>query len=122
MDRSLKWRTIGLLFGVLLCFGLLAPTWPGSSSLPSWFPLKKKISLGLDLQGGMHIVYAIDLDRAVDDKASEDKRDLEARFADDKIDGKVTAQGKKTISKDGKTLTVTVDGARTAPGRIYDRQ
>src|SRR5262245_49645512 len=91
MDRSLKWRTIGLLFGVLLCLGLLAPTWPGSSSLPSWFPFKKKISLGLDLQGGMHIVYSIDLDRAVDDKASDIKRDLEARFADDKVDAKVKA-------------------------------
>jgi preprotein translocase subunit SecD len=89
MDRSLKWRTIGLLFGILVCLGLLAPTWPGADSLPSWFPFKKKISLGLDLQGGMHIVYSIDLDRAVDDKASEIKRDLEARFADDKIDAKV---------------------------------
>ena len=89
MDRSLKWRTVGLLFGVLLCLGLLAPTWPGSSSLPSWFPFKKKISLGLDLQGGMHIVYSIALDRAVDDKASDIKRDLDARFADDKIDARV---------------------------------
>src|SRR5216110_1969677 len=71
MDRSLKWRTVALLVGLLLCAGLLAPTWPGSSSLPSWFPFKKKISLGLDLQGGMHIVYAIALDRAVDDKASD---------------------------------------------------
>jgi preprotein translocase subunit SecD len=91
MDRSLKWRTIALLFGVLVCLGLLAPTWPGSSSLPSWFPFKKKISLGLDLQGGMHIVYSIDLDRAVDDKASEIKRDLEARFTDEKIDATVKA-------------------------------
>ena len=91
MDRSLKWRTVALLVGLLLCAGLLAPTWPGSASLPSWFPFKKKISLGLDLQGGMHIVYGIDLDRAVDDKASDIKRDLEARFTDDKIDAKVKA-------------------------------
>ena len=91
MDRSLKWRTVALLVGLLLCAGLLAPTWPGSDSLPSWFPFKKKISLGLDLQGGMHIVYGIDLDRAVDDKASDIKRDLEARFTDDKIDAKVKA-------------------------------
>src|SRR5215475_1250777 len=91
MDRSLKWRTIALLASLLLWGGLLAPTWPGSSSLPSWFPFKKKISLGLDLQGGMHIVYSIDLDRAVDDKASDIKRDLESRFADDKIDAKVKA-------------------------------
>src|SRR5215831_8256072 len=89
MDRSLKWRTVALLFGLLLCAGLLAPTWPGSSSLPSWFPFKKKISLGLDLQGGMHLVYSIDLDRAVDDRASDIKRDLEARFTEDKVDVKV---------------------------------
>jgi preprotein translocase subunit SecD len=85
MDRSLKWRTVLLLVGVLLCAGLLAPTWPGSESLPSWFPFQKKISLGLDLQGGVHIVYSIALDRAVDDKASDIKRDLEARFIDEKV-------------------------------------
>jgi hypothetical protein len=39
----------------------------------------------------------------------------------DKADGRITAQGKKIISKDGKTLTVFTDSARTQP-RIYDRQ
>jgi len=38
----------------------------------------------------------------------------------DKVNGKVTSHGKKTISKDGKTLTVTVDGS--SPMYIYDRQ
>src|SRR3954464_7472834 len=89
MDRSLKWRTLALLFGLLLCVGVLAPTWPGTSALPSWFPFKKKISLGLDLQGGVHIVYSIALDRAVDDKASEIVRDLQARFADAKLNATV---------------------------------
>lgn len=89
MDRSLKWRTVALLFGLLLCAGLLAPTWPGSSALPSWFPFKKKISLGLDLQGGVHIVYTIALNRAVEDKASDIKRDLDARFIDEKLAAEV---------------------------------
>jgi hypothetical protein len=40
----------------------------------------------------------------------------------DKADGKVTAQGKKTISKDGRTLTITVDGRPTSQVRVYDRQ
>jgi hypothetical protein len=39
----------------------------------------------------------------------------------DKEAGKVTAQGKKTISKDGKTLILTVDG-RPSQVRVYDRQ
>jgi preprotein translocase subunit SecD len=93
MDRSLKWRSVALLVGLLLCAGLLAPTWPGRDALPSWFPFQKKINLGLDLQGGLHIVYTIALDRAVDDKAAEIKRDLEARFIDDKIDAKVKTPG-----------------------------
>jgi hypothetical protein len=40
----------------------------------------------------------------------------------DKVDGKITAQGKKTISGDGKTLTITVDGSVPPIVRIYDRQ
>src|SRR3954449_13480837 len=107
MDRSLKWRTLGLLFGLLLCGGLLAPTWPGRASLPSWFPFKKKISLGLDLQGGVHIVYSIALDRAVDDKASDIKRDLEARYTDEKIDAKV-----KLPAAIGAVTVVLTDAAK----------
>jgi hypothetical protein len=38
----------------------------------------------------------------------------------DKVDGKVTAHGKKTVSKDLKTLTITVNGSPAV--RIYDRQ
>jgi len=38
----------------------------------------------------------------------------------DKVDGRITAQGKKIVSKDRQTLTITVDGASQV--RIYDRQ
>jgi hypothetical protein len=38
----------------------------------------------------------------------------------DKVDGRVTAQGKKIVSKDGKTLTITTDGG--SQQRVYDRQ
>ena len=38
----------------------------------------------------------------------------------DKVDGRVTAHGQKIVSKDRKTLTITVDG--TAGVRVYDRQ
>ena len=38
----------------------------------------------------------------------------------DKVNGKVTGSGRKIVSKDGQTLTVTVDGSATV--RIYDRQ
>lgn len=38
----------------------------------------------------------------------------------DKVNGKITGHGKKIVSKDGKTLTLTVDGS--AQVRVYDRQ
>lgn len=38
----------------------------------------------------------------------------------DKVNGKVTGQGKKIVSKDGKTLTVMIDGSSQV--YVYDRQ
>ena len=86
MDRSLKWRTLALFGALVFCVCTLAPSFAPKDSLPSWFTrlFSKRINLGLDLQGGLHIVYSIDLAQAVDDKASDNKRDLEAQFADTK--------------------------------------
>ena len=38
----------------------------------------------------------------------------------DKVNGQITAQGRKIVSKDGRTLTITVDGQTAI--RVYDRQ
>ena len=110
MDRSLKIRTL-ILFGIIvLCAAILAPTFSSNEDLPSWFPFKKKINLGLDLQGGLHIVYSIDLDKAVDDRASEIKRNLESRFADEKI----AATVKTPLSPLGAVTVVPADPAKKA--------
>lgn len=109
MDRSLKWRTLALLVIIVGCVGILAPS--VASDLPSWFPFKKKISLGLDLQGGSHIVYSIDLDKAVDDRASEIKRDLESRFNDEP---KVAATVKTPASPIGAVTVIAPDAAQKA--------
>lgn len=90
MDRSLKWRTLTLLGVIVVCVGILLPTVMDDDGLPSWFPFKKKINLGLDLQGGSHIVYTIDLGKALDDRASDIKRELDAKFTETKVDAKVS--------------------------------
>lgn len=92
MDRKTKWRTFWLAGLVLLSICVLTPTLVPSESLPIWFSkmFSRKVNLGLDLQGGLHIVYSIDLNKAVDDKGSEIKRDLEAKLAELKIDATVT--------------------------------
>jgi hypothetical protein len=40
----------------------------------------------------------------------------------DKVDGRVTGHGKKIVSKDGKTLTITTEGGPPSQPRVYDRQ
>lgn len=40
----------------------------------------------------------------------------------DKANGKVTARGRKIVSSDGRTLTITVDGRPDSQATIYDRQ
>src|SRR5687768_12718949 len=91
MDRSLKWRTIGLIFTAIIGVCILLPTFVPRGTLPNWFTwvFSNKMSWGLDLQGGLHLVYSIDLDKAIDDRASEIKRDLESTFAEDNIQGTV---------------------------------
>jgi preprotein translocase subunit SecD len=97
MDRSLKRRTIFLVISMLLIAGALAPTF-FSDSLPSWWPFSKKIVLGLDLQGGSHYVYRIDLDRAVADKAQKIKGNLDSRFKDDNIKATVKASSSGAVT------------------------
>lgn len=89
MDRSL--RTRALIFAGILVFSILylMPTFLGDS-LPSGFIFSKKINLGLDLKGGARFVYSIDLDAAVDDKASEIKRDLDVKLAEKTLPAAIT--------------------------------
>lgn len=92
MDRKTKWRTFWLALLTLFAVLTLVPTSVPSEKLPPWFSdfFDDKIQLGLDLQGGLYTVYSLDLNKAVDDKATEIRRDLEARLAELKIEAKVT--------------------------------
>lgn len=67
MPKSITWRITLILFFVLLSALYLTPTLV--SPLPGWwtgfFP-KDKINLGLDLQGGTHLVMKVDTQKAVE--------------------------------------------------------
>ncbi|MFQ5464832.1 MAG: protein translocase subunit SecD [Thermodesulfobacteriota bacterium] len=64
--RSIFWRLILLAFFTVLAFVLFLPSTPLSRALPSfWADNIPKIVLGLDLQGGMHLVLDVDKEAAV---------------------------------------------------------
>ena len=50
------------------------------------YPISEKINLGLDLQGGMHIVLEVDTDKAIEGKidnaAAQIRKDLESEQLD----------------------------------------
>ena len=67
MYKNLKWRIILILVAI---FGAVAVG----------YPLKEKIALGLDLQGGMHLVLEVKVEKAVEaslERLADDiKRDI----------------------------------------------
>ncbi|MFA7535011.1 MAG: protein translocase subunit SecD [Desulfuromonadales bacterium] len=68
MSKSIRWR--GLLVLSLLAFALvsLAPTF-FPQSIPAWWSKTfDPIHLGLDLQGGMHLVLGVDVEKAVESR------------------------------------------------------
>lgn len=103
MDRSLRMRSLILAGLLAVCVAYLLPTFVPDDSLPSWW-FDKKIKLGLDLQGGGRFVYRVDLDKAIEDKATEVRRDVESKLSDKGITAKISSsravRGSLTIKAD----------------------
>lgn len=119
MDRKVKWRTfwLGLLF--LVSVLVLLPTWIPADNLPQVLygpgsTFDKRVQLGLDLQGGLYIVYSIDLDKAIDDEASKLKRGVEDELNEQKIKAKVSTPaqpiGAVTIKLEDPADKAKIDG------------
>ncbi|KIH76615.1 preprotein translocase subunit SecD [Geoalkalibacter ferrihydriticus] len=68
MSKSLKMRGAVILLLVILSFFALGPTLFGDK-LPEWWTRTfDPIHLGLDLQGGMHLILGVEVDKAVESR------------------------------------------------------
>jgi preprotein translocase subunit SecD len=77
MLRSLKWRFI--LYAAITLFSILLLLPTLTTQLPSWFNNvipTDKIHLGLDLQGGMHLILEVEAERAVESYVERIKNNL----------------------------------------------
>jgi len=86
MERSWWWKAIGHLLLIVVAAVYLVPTLIGEERLPGWYNkyVKAKLQLGLDLQGGIHLVYEVEVDKAVSDKTDRLAADIEERLLRDK--------------------------------------
>jgi preprotein translocase subunit SecD len=80
MSRNLKWKLLFILFIMVVALIYLAPSVVGE--LPGlWGKIlpQDKIHLGLDLQGGMHLVLEVEGQKAVEsymERRPEEKTNL----------------------------------------------
>jgi preprotein translocase subunit SecD len=106
--KPVRGRVLLLGLAVVLSFVLFIPSTPLYNHMPDWWKLYlpgKGITLGLDLQGGIHLVLEVEADRAVEiavDRLVTNMMDL---FADKKIQ---VESVKRTASTE---ITVTLPSA-----------
>ncbi len=106
MDRSWLYRVSLYTLLSIASVVVLVPSvagWLGKDDqLPAWMQkyLQKKILLGLDLQGGLHLVYEVQVDKAVSDKADRLSGDIEEKLRKEKKVKEVS------IGREGVTVLV----------------
>jgi SecD/SecF fusion protein len=86
MNTNLKLK-IGLLFTVILfsIMTLVPSFYPGAPDWWKTYLAPQGLKLGLDLQGGMHLVLRVDLDKAVDNSLELAASDLKEGLAEKNI-------------------------------------
>jgi len=68
MSKSVMWRGLIVCACLLVALVALVPTLAGSGAPDFWRKAFDPIHLGLDLQGGMHLVLGVDVDKAVENR------------------------------------------------------
>lgn len=101
MERSWWWKA--LLYGAVVALACLylVPTVVPEEKQPSVIKkyFQKRIQLGLDLQGGLHLVYEVHVDKAVSDKVDRLASEVEDRLIKNKkVQGlTITREGRDDI-------------------------
>ncbi len=108
--KKIRGRLFLVLFLSVFSFYLFLPSWPGLyDRIPEsvkWLIPPRGVSLGLDLQGGIHLVLEVEEDRAVEiavDRAAQAMQDLltDKDIAFDNIERVGGLQIQLDVSKDG---------------------
>jgi len=86
MNTSLKWKIVLLVMLIVFSGIIIVPSF--YKDAPGWwrkYLAPEGLRLGLDLQGGMHLVLKVDLDKAVENSLDLAAQDLKEGLAEQKI-------------------------------------
>lgn len=102
MKKRILWRFILIGVTVILAVIFFLPNTPVFQAMPEWWKRtmpNKGVTLGLDLQGGVHLVFEVEGDRAVEittDRIAQSLRDTLTKK-------KITAD----VSRNGLSITIS---------------
>ena len=68
---------------------------------PAWWPWRQPVRLGLDLQGGTHLLYGVDIEQAIAQTVDRLAQDLERELREAQI-------GASTVERSGQTIRVAL--------------
>lgn len=109
MSKNLQFRAVLVAALVSLALVALAPTL-FRDKLPDWWQNSfDPIHLGLDLQGGIHLVLGVDVDKAVESRLDSIADDLETLLREEDIVFKRVMRG-----DDGSVSVIVYDDAAAA--------
>src|SRR5947209_4235284 len=127
MDRSWYWKAGFIVVVTLGALYALVPSWtyfhlPNEQRneagvfeqyRPKWAVTKRHLNLGLDLQGGIHLVMGVDVDHAVREKAVRRAEELALELERRDVKG-------ADVKGDPDTGIVTVSGSADTVGKAKD--
>ena len=118
MNRSWWYRFSFLIVIVAISVMTIIPTVFDLDTEKSSFPVKSKINLGLDLQGGLYMVLGIDFNKVYEDEIKNYAKKLEVALLDEEI-GITVGDLKVTDVTDPHHSIIVSDPAQVEAAKDY---
>src|SRR5512135_380677 len=96
MKKNILWRILFIGFTLLVAVVFFLPNTPLFKYMPEWWKKgmpNKGIILGLDLQGGLHLVFEVEGDKAVETSTDRYVYLIKDMLAKKKIQAEVKRSG-----------------------------
>ncbi len=110
MKKSIQWRVGLIALSVVVALFLFLPSTPLTAKLPEWWHQSvPRISLGLDLRGGSHIVMQVETDKAVESSVDNIVADLQTTASQQQLAVTFTRTGQDVTAKFAEPLEEKAD-------------
>lgn len=114
MSRNWWVKFSFLLLSVVMGAMYVYPTFKGLNPETTKFPIKQKMNLGLDLQGGLYLVLGIDFNRAFQEIIERQANSLKSRFQEKGITLKTINTVREGFPLDDPRIKITFDNSQKA--------